>query len=484
MTMGKDKSGGFHPPKGKPTAIDKVDSLGISSSDSENLETFLELDEQYVQGEQALDPSIPVRHPNRNVTKGPVSIKAKTNQAESDRTVKLHTDEENTTELEELPDILDKSSFIELASYRSDNCATIYMPTHEAGVEVNEKQDVIVLKNALKELSAKFSENNIDTEVADQILTPAYALLKNDSFWNSMHKGLGLFMADGYFKYIRMQVEPVAQTAVNHQFLVSPLTELLHDKRYFYLLVISKQGCKLFRADAYGMQPVHVPDLPGSIEEVKRVTEKDASTFRAAGSGSGGANFHGLGGNTPDDKSNAATYFESVDDILFKEIFNKENAPLLLAGVEYLIPIYKSVCDYHNVCEKAITGNHEHDDISQLYQKARQVMEDYFNQPLDQALTIFANQSATPLTSTEPAEVIPAAFYGRISHLFVARGEHLWGRFNEADGQISVDQESDNQSQDLLDEAVVKTIQASGEVFVLPVEQMPADSSLAAVFRY
>jgi len=53
----------------------------------------------------------------------------------------------------------------------------------------------------------------------------------------------------------------------------------------------------------------------------------------------------------------------------------------------------------------------------------------YFKQPLTKALNIFANQSATELTSFMPAEVTPAAYYRRISHIFIKKqsisGEHL-----------------------------------------------------------
>jgi hypothetical protein len=50
-------------------------------------------------------------------------------------------------------------------------------------------------------------------------------------------------------------------------------------EEYFYLLVISKQTVKLFKGDAFGMQIVPV-DLPQGIEEVKRISGLDATTYR------------------------------------------------------------------------------------------------------------------------------------------------------------------------------------------------------------
>lgn len=482
--MGKDQSGGFHPPKGKPSAINKVEGMGVSTTPSENIEEFLDRDSTYMEDDMTLDPSIPVRHPNRNTSKGENNFKAKVNTPESDKTVELTVAEDVKTEIEELPGVLTKEIFIELATFRSSCCATVFMPTHQSGVEVNEKQDLILFKNALQDLSKKLSEKQIPVSVIEKMLTPGYELLKDDTFWNSLHKGLAVFISEGYFKYIRMPVAPVFEVICNHQFYVSPLVPVLACKEYFYLLVINKQKCKLFRADQFGMEFVPVADLPESMEDVKRLSQKDASTVRVGSSTAGGANFHGMGGGNPDDKTNIAVYFEYVDDILFKEIFNKENVPLVLAGVEYLIPIYKSVCDYHNVCNEALTGSHEHDDKNELYEKARELMLPYFKQPLTKALTIYANQSATELTSFIPAEIIPAAYYGRISHIFIQKKVHSWGTFDENTGEISIHDEQGQESEDLVDMALIKTMMTGGEVFLLEKEEMPAASPMAAVFRY
>jgi hypothetical protein len=482
--MGKDQSGGFHPGKGKPSAINKVEGLGVSSSNSDQVDTFLELDDQYLEDDLTIDPSIPVRHPNRNTSKGENNFKAKSNTPESDKTVDLHVAADVETPAEELPGILDRETFLELATFRSSCCATIYLPTNRAGVAVNEKKDLIVFKNALQELSGKLTERQIPASVIEKMLTPGYALLEDDTFWNNLQNGLALFISEDYFKYVKMPVQPVHEVMCNHQFYVTPLVEILACKDYFYLLVISKQKCKLFRADSFQMEFVPVEGLLESLDEVKRLSEKDASTVRIGNSTAGGANFHGVGGGNPDDKSNIATYFEHVDDILYKGILNKENVPLLLAGVEYLIPIYKSVCDYHNVCQEALTGSHEHDDKNELYEKAKEIMLPYFKQPLTKALTIYGNQSATTLTSSDLSEVIPSAYYGRISHIFVQRDAHVWGTFDENTSALMLHNQQEEESENLLDQALIKTMMTGGEVFVLEKEQMPADTAIAAVFRY
>jgi hypothetical protein len=483
--MAKDRSGGFHPAKGKPSGADKQEGLGISTAPPEQIQEYLERTNQYVQDDTTLDPSVKVRHPNRNVSKNDGTFKGKANLHESDTTIKMAVDDTVETVPEELTGHPDRALFAELAEYRSEICATIYLPTHQSGVAVNEKQDAILFKNALKELTAMLKEQETENARIERLLTPGYELLQDDQFWARMRNGLAVFISEGYFKYIKMPIVPDYELSTESRFYMTPLVPVIASKEYFYLLVLSKQQCKLFRADAFGMEPVEVPGLPNGVTAVKKLPDNDAFTYsEGTGSRAGGPDLPGAAGGNPEIKDNITVYFEAVDDVLFREIFNKENAPLLLAGGENMIPIYKAACHYHNVYKDTLTGSHEHDERHALYNQAKEIMAPIFQEPLDKALTIFANQSATELTSSIIADIIPAAFYGRISHLFAEKGQHIWGEFDENTSELKLHDQQGENSRDLLDLAVIKALTQGGEVYLLDRKQMPAPSQLAAVFRY
>lgn len=486
-TMGKDDSGTFHPGKGKPSGVNKQEGLGIHPTDPEKLEQYLDITDKYTTGEDELAPGVPLRHPNRNTSKGEDQYKGKENKEESDKTRnEAYTEERSKITAEEIPGRLTKEIFAELAAYKADCCITLYFSTHQAGVAVNEGFDTITFKNALQDVEKTLKGKNISQSAIDAMLKPGHDLIRQDDFWRGLSKGLAVFIADGYFKYIKLPVSPEDTTVCEPTFYVTPLVPVLSTNEYFYLLVISKSQVKLFKADAFGMEHVPVTELPqGGLDEVKRLSDKDATTWRTGSrGGTGGANFHGIGGGNPDEKTNIGTYFEFVDDILFKVIFNKENAPLLLAGVEYLIPIYKSVCDYHNVWPDALTGSHEHEDTNSLYEQAMKLMQPYFGERKKKALNQYGNKSATELTSSIVPDVVSASYYGRVSHLFVQKGAHSWGTYDEMTTEFQFHQTPDEGGDDLIDNAVEKTLMTGGEVFVLEKEEMPADSAIAAIFRY
>jgi hypothetical protein len=317
------------------------------------------------------------------------------------------------------------------------------------------------------------------------MLQPGYELIKNEEFWTQLSPGLAVFISEDYFKFIRMPKATEEKIVIESSFYVTPLIPIMERKEYFYVLVISKNQCKLFKADLFGMQYIPVEGMPNGLNE--EIGDTDVSTtFRTGGrGGTGGANFHGIGGgNNVDDKAYVANYFDSVDDAIWKEVLHNENAPLLLAGVEYLIPIYKSASDYKHIWEEGLTGSHEHEETNALYEQAMKLMQPYFEQRVNRALETYGNHSATQLTSSIPNDIIPAAYYGRISHLFVQKGEHIWGRFNEMENKVTYSESEDGGNEDLVDNVVVKTLQNGGEIFLLDREKMPADSSLAAIFRY
>ncbi|MES2645619.1 MAG: hypothetical protein V4717_02000 [Bacteroidota bacterium] len=487
---GKDANGTFHPGKGKPSGINKDEGLGLLPTDPDKMDQYFELTEKYTDGEESLAENVPVRHKNRNTSKGEDTYKAKQNTGESNKSDnQTFAEDVSSVVAEQLPGVLTRERFTELANYQADCTVSLFMPTHRAGVEVNEQFDPIAFKNALNTIEQTLREKGRGEDSIKALLQPGYELVRDDAFWLDLSEGLAVFIADGFFKYIKMPVSAELKVVVEPTFYVTPLIPILTSSEYFYLLVISKHKIKLFKGDAFGMYHLAL-DLPQGIEEVKRLSGLDATTFRTGESGrrapdvSQPGQTHGSGGGNPDDKDNIATYFKAIDDILWEKVLNKENVPLLLAGVEYEIPIYKATTKYKNVWEQGLTGNREYQDTDSLYRDAKELLAAYFLQKTSKALELYGNKSGTALTTDNFEDIIPASFYGRISHLFVCQGEHLWGSFDEMGNELNIHAAPETGSEDLIDHAVVKTLATGGEVFLLQKEAMPAAGSLAAILRY
>lgn len=484
--MGKDREGKFHPQKGRPSGTGKEIDQQLHLSAPGASENYVNLADKYTDGPAEEVANVRIRHPNRNVDKrDDRSYEKKETKINNRMNAEPGAAVQRTIQPDEYLS-LNKEAFQELANHHSARCISIYLPTHESGVDVNEKVDAITFKTKLQQIAARLKEMNTSQTLIDRLLDPGYRLLKNDSFWTRLSKGLAIFISEGKFSYYRMPYAPNEDVMINTSFYLSPLIPVMTQKDYFYLLVLSKKQARFYKADAFGMVHIPISEMPNGVEDVVHFEEKDdQKLFRTGSSGAGGgANYHGMGAGKPDDKENIAMYLDEVDETLWKEVLNTQKVPLLLAGVEYLLPIYKQVAQYNHIWPEVLTGSHEHDDLHSLYQQARAIMEPYFQERFKKALADFNNHSATEMTSSVLDDVIPGAFYSRVAHLFAVQGEHIWGSFDEQENVLKLHDTQQEGDECLLDKAVIKTLMNGGEVFLVSKDQMPADSKLAALMRY
>ncbi|MGN6616101.1 MAG: baeRF7 domain-containing protein [Ilyomonas sp.] len=485
--MGKDKHGTYVPKKGKPSGAGKEEGLGFRPTmPPEEVEQDLKMTEKYTTGPDELADNVYMRHPNRNTEKE-YDYKRERDENPSAKSVNDTFDKEHhpATEAEELPGVIDKAVFNDLASYKGDIAISIYMPAHKKGEAVNKHEDLIRFKNTIQQAKQMLEDKNTEETTIQTLLQPAYDLIRNEDFWLDQNKGFAAFISDGTLKYAKLPVEVDEEVYINTSFLLSPLLTSMFKEDRFYILVLSKKNVKLYKADAFEIEEVKVPELPNGMDDVVHFEEKDGqNVFRAAGGGVGKANFHGIGSGEPDEKKNISMYFDEVDETLMKHVLGTENAPLLLAAVDYLIPLYKAVAKYNYIADEYLTGNYEHEDVNALFKTAKEKMQSYFERHVQKELNNYYNNSATNLTSTDAKEIIPGSFYARVAHLFVQKGARIWGTFDKNDNQLELHSERQNNDENLLDKAVIKTILNGGEVHLLEKEKMPNGSEIAAFFRY
>lgn len=378
---------------------------------------------------------------------------------------------------------LSKTDFTTLANFRSSPAISIFIPTHRAGVEVNEMQDAQLFKSLLQETRKKLEEAGMKKgEVADLVRGGA-ALLDDDDFWRYQQQGLGVFMGKDFFFTVKMP-DPVNQELfIAPHFLVIPLFPLLKSKPFF-LLVLSKGNARFFKGDRFEMEEMQVKGLPNGINDVIHFEEKGGKeTFRRGGN-KGKAAFHGHGAGLADEDEYLSLYLKEVDQTLLAEVLAAEKAPLLLAGAEGMINRYRQESDYPHVATLSLPGNHEHENNSSLFEKVTAVLQPYFDEDTESALKNYYNQSATPLSTMDPFKVFAGCFYGKVSDLFLDGTLHIRGTFNRETGQANFNEHPDMHTDCLINQGAVQVWLANGSVHVLEKERMPEGSKVAAFMRY
>jgi hypothetical protein len=369
---------------------------------------------------------------------------------------------------------------------------SMYMPAHKEGLEV--QQNPIRYKNLIGEAQEKLVEAGLKQSEAEKMLEPARAL-HNDEFWRHQSGGLAVFVGSDFFSYYCLPLEFEQLVVVSDQFHLKPLMPLLTGDGRFYLLALSQNQVRLLegtRDIIREIKPESVGDLPESLQQALQYEGKEnqtqfmsSATYSPAGlSGSNPGTLHGRG--VDEDKYNQLVRFFSQVNQGLQDYLQDGDVPLVLAGVEFLMPIYKQVNTYPNVLEEGVTGNPEALEPEELHAQAWTIVQPYFQQAQKEAAERYAEFTGNNPTqaSDDLKEILKAAYYQRVDSLFVTLGYQQWGNFDAENQAVEMHDQEQPGDEDLLDVAAIHTLINGGTVYAVPREHVPADSPVAAVFRY
>lgn len=368
-------------------------------------------------------------------------------------------------------------------------CVSIFMPTHRAGREI--QQDPIRLKNLLGEAEERLLAGGLRAPEAQELLEPGEKLLVDSLFWQRQSDGLAIFLSSEVFRRYRLPFDFQELAVVADRFHIKPLLPLLSGDGRFYILAISQNEVRLLQGTRYSVGEVDLEDVPESLAEALRWDdpEKRLQWHTQTGAkidGDRAAIFHGHGVASADDPKNyVLRYFHRLDEGL-NQLLGDERAPLVLAGVDYLLPIYGEANTYLHLVDEGVVGNPEELSAKELHKQAWTIVHPLFLAVQKEAAARYRQLAGAGggEASDDLKEVVPAAYYGRVEVLFVAVGVQRWGNFDPDGNRVELHQEVEARDQDLLDFTAVQTLLNGGTVYAVEPERVPGEASLAAVFRY
>ena len=369
-----------------------------------------------------------------------------------------------------------------LAQQTASPSISIFLPTHRAGRET--QQDPIRFKNLLRDTEKQLLDGGMGPREASAVLQPAQALLDDSNFWNHQHDGLAVFMAADDFHYYPLPFRVEELLVIAQSYYVKPVLPLFTNNGHYYILAISQNEVRLFEGTRYGVGQIALPDgIPANMEEALRLDGPQKSLQMH--SGGGGGMFHGQGPGDEEQKIWIEQYLNLVDTSL-KEILREQNAPLVLAGVDYLLPMYRKVSEYQNIMEEGIAGNPDHLRPEELQEQAWRIVETYFQQETKKTVEQYQQLADTDKATDNVEEIVAAAFNGRVDKLILSIENQIWGAFNPKDGKVTRGSNGQSKKHNLalLDFTAMNTLQNGGTVCALSQDEMPTDSPIAAVFRY
>jgi hypothetical protein len=364
------------------------------------------------------------------------------------------------------------SDIIQLMNSADGACISIFIPTHRSGKEVI--QGAIHLKNLLKDVGQSLSERGMSHDEIEAYTQSLSTFITDEQFWNHQADGLALFACRGFHKVFQLPISVQAAQMVSSSFLITPLLPLLSSKDQFYILAVSENEVRLFDATRFSFQELTIDGLPASMSEA--IGTGETGQDRNWSSGDSGARTgapigisfgEGDEGSMEQHKADLKRYFDRVDTALAATL-KQHPAPIVLAGVAYLLPLYRQANNSGNLLEGEVHGSQDRATPEAIHESAWAVAEPYFEQSTLKAIDAFHELLGTGIASADQGEVTEASEAGRVATLFVA-----------------VDRIGNTPEEDeIVNYAATQTLTKKGLVYALASDMMPSDQPMAASYRY
>jgi hypothetical protein len=375
----------------------------------------------------------------------------------------------------------DAAASIRLAARRPAPTATILLPTHRAGPE--RQQDPIRARNLIHDARRQLAGSAGDAH-ATAITAPLEALIADPAFWSHPSEGLALIANDHGCERFWLPRAVGELAVVGEHAHLKPLMPLLQDDGVFHVLEITQHGVHLHRGTRFSLVAIDLPGAPHRVDEALGATDPghraEVHTLHAAGHGS--TRYFGSVGDERS-KERIKHLFKRVDDALCG-LLQDDHAPLVLAGVDYLLPLFAETSRHHRLVHGGLHGDPGLMTTRTLHDRAWELVAPLFAQPGREARARYAQLNGSGRATDDLATVLAALVQGRIETLLVATDSERWGTYDALAARLKEHIPRQPGDDDLLNTAVIHGLATHAQVHALPEADLGVRTGIAAVLRY
>ena len=248
----------------------------------------------------------------------------------------------------------------DLEAFQKPACVTIYVPFIAANAATNPMQ--IALKDAIKEAEAELRAADVPERVIRRTLRAARAMAVDErTFWPHYPESLALFLHSSRSRTYRLPAGAITlRVHVGQGFDVQPLLTILATNKTFALLVLDHHATQLYAGDRFRLAPVRLKGFPADMERTLNIDEFPSSRelhgIAPAYEGKGSEGYHSQYNVAEVDKQMLKSFFRVINGRLHRYLVDKK-IPLIIAGVDYLLPLYRSVNTYKYLLPGELHGS-------------------------------------------------------------------------------------------------------------------------------
>jgi hypothetical protein len=370
---------------------------------------------------------------------------------------------------------------------------SIYMPTHRKGSETRENS--IRFKALLKQAREEIGHGDgADKANAEARLTELDKLSDDNAFWQHQLDGLAVFSGPGTandlgdrLRMYRIGKPLPERVAVADSFHLKPLIRVLQSAGRYHLLAVTQKSVRLFEGNLNSLDEVPLDDqVPTTVVEALGGQVDGDLNVNSYGGLSYSGMFHGHNDNKDTRDKDIERYLRAVDRAVYDYHGRGSNLPLYFAGDVDYHDVFFKVSHHPRLTKKGIRINPDAVEVDN--ERLRSEMEEVFRPDYDAEIheltEQFGNAKAKGEGSDDVQKVAEAAFQGRVLTLLVDADKTIGGTIDPETGQARMLKESNPDVDDVLDDLCELSLKTGAKVRVIPSDQFPTETGVAAVYRY
>lgn len=352
------------------------------------------------------------------------------------------------------------SVFAGLLTRSAGPFVTIYHPFDPARRDLER----VGLKTAVRSAHGLLVASGLSDSEAAAIVRPVVAL-PNEGVERC--RSVVWFCAPGHSAVLQLptpQGPSVKVGAVPDTLGVAPLVAA---DGHWFVLALSQNHVRLFRADRHSIEQVDVEGMPVRLDEALWYVRREP-TIERHGSGA----LHVSDSGRQLHKDDIRRFLQMVDDAIAPTLAGT-NLPLVVMGVEFDAATFVNGTHYHDVVPAPVIGNPDLLDPATIRERS-EPRGDLYELRREELLARARELAGTGLVLSEPAAIADASDRGVVRDLLLAHEATVVTR---GDGLLDPDRTS-------LAHAFTKVAVTGADCVVVNRRDLPMDADAVAVLRY
>ncbi len=370
----------------------------------------------------------------------------------------LHTDTPTRAQIDRMLTARDPAS------------VSIYLPTDPASDGDAER---IALKNAASEAVRQLTDAGTPASDIAALTEDLEGLIDDPAFWRDQARTLAVLATPSTLRTFRLATTLAGELVdVADRFMVSPLLRAVAFPQAALVLALAQGSVRLLEivADAEPFE-VTVSDLPDSAADA---VGKEPVADRLAPPGP-------LTGS--EGKKVVITQFARHVDNAIRPTVTAAGVPLILVATSPTDQIFRAVCSYPGLADESVQESPDNMSNTEIATAARGVLDEVHAAKLREVLATYELRIGQDRAETDLAMLARAATYGMIDTLLVDLDAFVPGTIDD-EGVLTYAEADDASTYDVTDEIARRTWLAGGVVMPVRQDQLPGDTSAAALLRW